>query len=423
VLANGVFSGAEIAILSVRKTRLRQLVEQGSRRAAAVEQLRKEPERFLATVQIGITLVGTTASAFGGASVAARLTELFTALGLGAQADDVALFVVVAVIAFLSIVVGELVPKSLALRSAEAYALLLSRPLLGMAWLTRPMVWSLTAASNVFLRLFGDKTSFTEGRLSPDELRQLVEQSATAGELDPRTGEIASRAFDFGTLKVGAAMIPREKMISVPKNTTTVELTRVLGESGHARLPVYEGTPDNIIGYVTAREVFVQLSHQREVVVADIMRTAYFVPQSMGAMDALRQLQGRRMHMAIVVDDQGALVGLVTIEDMVEELVGEIMHEHEVPSLLTRDPDGSTMVAGNTQVREVNRALDLELPEGDWSTMAGLAIALAGGIPRPGDALKAQDGSTIEVLEASPRKVQKLRIRPPVRARAQGEQG
>jgi putative hemolysin len=108
---------------------------------------------------------------------------------------------------------------------------------------------------------------------------------------------------------------------------------------------------------------------------------------------------------------------------MVEELVGEIMHEHEVPSLLTRDPDGSTMVAGNTQVREVTRALDLELPEGDWSTMAGLAIALAGGIPRPGDALKAQDGSTIEVLEASPRKVQKLRIRPPVRARAQGEQG
>lgn len=414
ILANGLFAGAEIAILSVRKTRLRELLDQGSRRAKAVASLRKQPERFLATVQIGITVVGTAASAFGGASVASRLTPPLEHLGLGQHADDVALAIVVAVISFLSIVLGELVPKSLALRSAEQYSLLAAKPLSWLATLARPLVWTLTTASNLVLKLFRDSTTFTETKLSPDELRLLVEEAATSGELDPNTGEIASRVFDFGKLPVSAAMVPRDQMICVPREITTDELMAALGESGHARLPVYEGTRDNIVGYLTAREVFIQLSKQHEVRLADILRAPYFVSEHMLAIVALRELQRRKMHLALVVDEQGMLVGLVTIEDLVEELVGEIMQEHEHLPELERREDGSAVVPGVTPIRELNRALALSLPEreGSWSTLAGLAIALAGGIPRVGQQIITNDGTLIEVLEATPRKVQKLRVVP-----------
>lgn len=425
ILANGVFAGAEIALLSVRKTRVRELVDAGSHRARAIQALRDQPERFLATVQIGITVVGATAAAFGGASLARRLAAVLREMGLGRSAEEISLALTVGLISYLSLVLGELVPKSLALRSAEGYSLLLARPLLGLSWLARPLVWFMTASSNLVLKLFGDRTTFSEARLSPDELQQLVEEAAKQGSLDPRAGEIASRAFDFGELTVADVMVPRSQIVALKRHSPPEEVKRVLLEDGHSRMPVYEGTLDNIVGYVIVKDVLALSWEQHLIVLEDILRPAYFVAETMRAGHVLKELQRRRTHMAIVVDEQGSVAGLVTIEDLVEELVGEIFSEHEIPvELFKREESGAALVQGIASVRDVNRALGLDLPEGDdFTTVAGLCIALAGWIPPTGARLTAEDGTLLEVVDASPRRVRTVRIHPPPKREEEEEQG
>ncbi len=412
VLANGVFAGAEIATLSVRKTRLRELADQGSRAASAALRLRKHPEGFLATVQIGITVVGATAAAFGGATVAGKLAVALRQVGAGRYAEDLALAAVVGIISYLSVVLGELVPKSLALRTSERYALLIARPLLGLSWLMRPLVWFLTASSNTVLRLFRDETTFTEARLSKEELQQLVDEAATAGALDARAGEIAYRALDFGEIRVVALMVPRPEMVMLSRHATRDELRQLLLTRGHSRLPVYGDVQEDIIGYVTARDLLGLVLGNDNRGVVDVLRPGLFVPESRLAADVVKDMQRMRDQLALVVDEQGSVTGLVTMEDLLEELVGEIVSEHETPiERVRREPDGNLVVRGRVPVHELNRELGLDLPESPgWTTVGGLAMSLAGAIPRAGTSLKAGPGLTIEVIEATERKVQLVRI-------------
>ncbi|QSQ28029.1 HlyC/CorC family transporter [Pyxidicoccus parkwayensis] len=423
VLGNGIFAGAELAVLSMRRTRLRELSDEGSGSAKAVEKLRGNPERFLATVQIGITVIGATAAAFGGASMASRLAGVLAKLGLPEQqADDVALAAVVAFVSYLSLVLGELVPKSLALRAGERYALLIGRPLYGLSWLMRPVVWFLTASSNVVLRLFGDRTNFTEGRLSAEELLQLVEEAAKQGTLDPRAGEIASRAFEMGELTLAELMVPREHIIALRRHASAEEIRRVLLEHGHSRMPVYEDTVDNIVGYVIAKDLLGVAWEGHLIVLEDVLRPPLFLVESMRAMDALKELQKRRMQLAVVVDEHGGVAGLVTVEDLVEELVGDILSESETPEeLVTREGPGTAVVQGSAALRDVNRELGLELDEDqDYSTVAGLCIALAGGaIPEPGKRFQAEGGLVLEVMDSSPRRVRTVRFHLPEQPQAE----
>ncbi|WP_224242905.1 hemolysin family protein [Hyalangium gracile] len=415
VLANGIFAGAEIALLSVRKTRLQELIEAGSSSARAVLALRDNPERFLATVQIGITVVGATAAAFGGASLAQPLAGVLEGLGVSAaSAEELAFALVVGLVSYLSLVVGELVPKSLALRYAERYALLISRPLRGISRLMKPVVWLLTFSSNLVLRLFGDKTSFTESRLSAEELQQLVEEAAKAGSVHPGTGDIASRAFEMAELTAAEVMVPRPRVVSLRRHASPEEIKRVLLEEGHSRMPVYEDTPDHIVGYVIAKDLLGVALEKDLIVMEDVLRPAFFVPETTRAMDLLRQMQERRTPMAIVVDEQGGMSGLVTMEDLLEELVGEIFSEHEEPpESFRREPDGAILVEAEASIRDTNRALGLELPEGEsFSTVGGLCLSLAGAIPAPQTRLTLPDGTVLEVVEASPRRVKRVRIRP-----------
>ncbi len=417
VLANGVFSGAEIAIISVRKTRLAQLVEEGRSSARAVRQLRDQPERFLATVQVGVTIVGATAAAFGGAALAGRLApHLARVPFLAAWADPVALALVVALVSYLTLVLGELVPKSLALRSSERYALVVGRPLLALSALARPLVWLLTTSSNAVLRPFGDRTTFTEARLSVEELEQLVDEAEKVGTLDSPTAEIASRALAFRELTAADVMVPRSRIVALPRDASQEELKRLLLEEGRTRMPVFDGTLDEIVGYVMAKDLAAMAWERELVVLADLLRPALFVPATSKAVRVLRDMQRRRTQLAVVVDEHGGVAGLVTLEDLVEELVGEIVGEQEQPeSLFHLEPGGATLVRGDAPIREVNRALELDLPEGEgYTTLAGLCIALAGSVPQRGTRLRAPDGTALEVVEASPRMVRVVRVLPAV---------
>lgn len=416
MLANGVFAGAELAVLTVRRSRLRELLDEDSRAAQAVDSLRNNPERFLATVQIGITVVSASAAAFGGASISGPLAKLLAGVGLNPHtAERLSFALVVGGISFLSLVLGELVPKSLALRWAERYALLIGRPLKGLAWLMRPLVWFLTASSNLILRLFGDRTTFSESRLSPDELQQLVEEAAKTGSLDPRAGEIASRAFDMSDIPLSAVMIPRSRIVALPRHASAEKIRQVLLERGHSRMPVYEGSLDNIVGYVIAKDLLGVAWEGTLIVLEDVLRPPYFVFESMRAIDALKELQRRHMQLAIVVDERGGVSGLVTVEDLVEELVGDIFSETEREEpLLQHEAPGVAVAQGTASLREVNRALGLELEEGQgYSTVAGLCAALAGSIPGPGTRLTLEDGTVLEVLDSTPQCVRAVRIHLP----------
>ncbi len=403
-------------MVALRHTRLKQLVEEKRRGAQAVSALREKPERFLATVQIGVTLIGATAAAFGGVTVAARLAPLLARLPwLGPHAEGLSVALVVALVSALTLVLGELVPKSLALRAPERFALLVGRPLLALAWLAGPLVAALTRTSNLLLAPFGDRTTFTEARLSAEELSQLVEEATHAGALDAGTGDIAARAIEFAELTAGDVMVPRGRIVAIQREVSEEELHRVLLEEGHARIPVYGQNLDEIVGYLVAREALALSWEKGLVVLDDLVRPVLFVPETAPAIQVLRELQAGRSHLAIVVDEHGGVAGLLTMEDLVEELVGEILGEAEVARpWVEREPSGSAVARGDAPIREVNRALDLELPEGEgYSTLAGLCIALAGGIPSPGARLTSAHGVVLEVLEATPRLVRRVRVIPP----------
>ncbi len=415
VVANGVFAGAEIAIVSIRRTRLDQLVEAKRRGAETVAALRSRPEHFLATVQVGITVVGATAAAFGGATMAGHLEPLLTPLPyVGPRAEGFSLAIVVALVSYLSLVIGELVPKSLALRAAEPYALLIARPVQWLAWLARPIIWFLTASSNILLRPFADRTNFMEARVSKEELQAMVEEAGETGALHAQASELASRALEFDKLVLSDVMIPRNRIDALPINASQDQMRRFLLEERRSRAPVYEGNLDNVVGYVSAKDIVSLAWEGKLFVLQDLLRKVKVFPETVQAIEVLRFMRREHQRLAIAVDEHGVLSGMVTFEDLVEEIVGEVFSEHdEDRQVLVRLPDGSASVRGDLAVRELNRELGLELEApADVTTVGGLATKLAGGIPNRGARLAANDGIVLVVLDATPRMVRRVRVVP-----------
>jgi putative hemolysin len=421
IVANGVFAGAEIAIVSLRQTRLQQLVEADRVGAKTVATLRAQPERFFATVQVAITVISTTAAAFGGARMAQHIAPLLRPLPLvGRDPEGVALAIIVVFVSFLSLVLGELVPKSLALRRGEWYALLVAKPIAGLSRLAAPIVWLLTAISNLILRPFSDRTTFTEARISKEELEQIVDEAGKSGAIHVHASELASRALDFDRLTLSHVMVPRARVDALPIRATMAEIRRFLLEDRRSRIPVYDHSLDEILGYVSAKDIVSLAWDGGPVVLSDLLRNVKFFPETVPAIEVLRFMQRERQRIAVAVDEHGVVSGMVTFEDLVEELVGDIFSEHDegIPSL-TREPDGSAVVRGDTPIREVNRELQIELEEPDGvSTIAGLCDHLAGGIPNRNARLAAADRSVLVVLEASPRAVKRARVIPVTKAQA-----
>ncbi len=329
---NALLSATEIAVISVRRTRVRKCAESGDPRGVALRQLRNEPDRFFATIQIGATIAGSLASAVGGATAVRWIEPGLRALpvpALAAAAEPLALALIVGAISFATLVVGELVPKSLGLRYAEPFALRAARPVLFASRALAPLVRLLTGISNLFLRPFGDRTSFAESRVSEEEIRLLLREGEEQGAIERRERHLLERVFHFGDAKLREVWVPRHELVALDVSWPLEEIRRVVLATLHMRFPVYEGTLDRPLGYVTLRDFLARLWTDRPIVLRDLVQEAYVAHPDQRAADVLQELQRRRQHLALVADAAGRLAGIVTVEDLVEELVGEIYGEHD----------------------------------------------------------------------------------------------
>jgi putative hemolysin len=330
ILLNGFFAAAEIAVVSSRRGALKQMEEKGRTAAGLVARWLKEPERFLATVQIGITLVGVLGSVVGGAAAIRYLKPLVQSVpALAPWAEPLSLGSVVLVITYLSLVLGELVPKSLALLYRERLALFVAWPIHWLSRAVRPVVAVLTASTRTVLFLIGRRDAPKDVFVSEDEIRFLVSEGGRQGVFDQTEQQLIPKVFDFAETKVRDLMVGRDKVVAADLSTPKEKLLVKVAEEGFTRLPVYQGDLDHVVGILHMKDLIHVLTLGGVVVLQDLIRPAVFIPETAAAKDLLLLFQKRRIHMAVVQDAASRTVGVVTLEDLLEKIVGDIRDEHD----------------------------------------------------------------------------------------------
>ncbi len=415
ILANGFFAASEIAVIATRKTRVDSLVEKGVRSAIAVARLKEDPDRFLATVQIGVTLVGTLASAIGGAAAIEFLKPMVESLPLPLATrwgEFVAILLVVLPIAYLSLVLGELVPKSLALRFSERIAVLVAHPIDLLSRLTAIPVRILTASSNAVLWLFGGREAGGASFVSEEEVKSLIREGAAKGIFDETEKELIHSVFEFADTPVKAVMVPRTQIHAVEVKTPPGEILKSFVESGFSRIPVYEGEMDRVVGILYNKDIFRALQEKGEFRAQDLLHPPFFVPSSLPISQLLKELQRRRSAMAIVVNEFGEVEGLATLEDLLEEIVGEIRDEYdrEERGPVERLPDGSMVIQGSAQLKDLKSDYNLPFEESpDYLTLAGFVLAKLRRIPRGGERVE-HEGYRLTIVDMEGRRILKVKL-------------
>jgi len=415
ILANGFFAASEIAIIATRKTRIDTLLEKGARSGAALAKLKNDPDRFLATVQIGVTLVGTLASAIGGVAATSFISPLIRSLPLPILqewAEFLAVILVVIPIAYLSLVLGELVPKSLALRFSEQIAFLVARPIDSFSRLTSFFVKILTVSSNAVLWLSGGKDAGTASFISEEEVKSLIREGAAKGIFDETEKELIHSVFEFVDTPVKAVMIPRTQIHAIEVRSPSKEVVKSFVESGFSRIPVYEENLDNIIGILYHKDIFRALQEKGEFQVRNHLHPPFFVPSTLPISQLLKELQRRRIGIAMVVNEFGEVEGLVTIEDLLEEIVGEIRDEYdrEERGPVERLPDGSLVIQGAALLKDLKSDYGLPFDESpDYLTLAGFVLAKLKRIPRGGEKVE-HNGYRLTIVDMEGRRIVKIKL-------------
>ena len=415
IMANGFFAASEIAVIATRKTRIDSLVEKGVRSAVAVARLKEDPDRFLATVQIGVTLVGTLASAIGGAAAIEFLKPMVESLPLplvDRWGESVAILLVVLPIAYLSLVLGELVPKSLALRFSERIAVLVAHPIDLLSRLTSFPVRILTASSNAVLWLFGGKDAGGASFVSEEEVKSLIREGAAKGIFDETEKELIHSVFEFADTPVKAVMVPRTEIHAVDVKTPRDEILKSFVESGFSRIPVYDGDMDRVVGILYNKDIFRALQEKGEFRAQDLLHPPFFVPSSLPISQLLKELQRKRSAMAIVVNEFGEVEGLATLEDLLEEIVGEIRDEYdrEERGPVERLPDGSMVIQGSAQLKDLKSDYNLPFEESpDYLTLAGFVLAKLRHIPRGGERVE-HEGYRLTIVDMEGRRIVKIKL-------------
>lgn len=412
ILINGIFAMSELAIVSARPARLQMEADKGSKAAKAAMALESDPGKFLSTVQIGITLVGIIAGAYSGSSLGGPTGERLAALGMPVKiADELGFALVIAVTTYLSLVVGELVPKQIALRGAERIALVMALPMVMIARIAAPFVWLLDRSSSTLLRLMGIRHAGESG-LTAQELQIIFAEATRSGAIEEDERAIMAGVMRLANRPVREVMTPRTEIDWIEEAATPEELAELLNETPHSLIPLAEGSTDRIVGVVKVRDILAVQLAGKPVVLSDLATKATIIPDQLDAMDALRILQQADVAMGMVHDEYGHLEGIVTPNDLLTAIVGQFashQDDGEGPMKVERD-DGSLLVAGAMPADQLADTLGLTLPEDrEYATAAGYVLSVLKKLPLEGEVFEAE-GWRFEVVDMDGRRIDKLLV-------------
>jgi len=413
VLANGFFALSEFSIIASRKSKLTQEAERGKPGAVAAKKLHSNPEKFLATIQVGITMFSSLAGVLGGATVVKQLEGVIAGLPISILSDaapTLSVVVVVVGITVVSVILGELVPKYLALSNPERYAARVARPILSFVRLSSFFSGFLSAVANGIVRLLGVKPAQSGSEISEEEINLMIYEGRKKGVFDDFEEKLIRSVFHFADSTVRRAMTPRTDVIAIDIDTPPQEILKIITGHGFSRYPIFESTVDNIKGILYTKDLIYNRIEPHLVALRDLIRAAFFVPDSMPLSKLLGKFQRRKLHVAIVLDEFGGTAGIITVEDILEELVGEIQDEYdtETPPLV-KQSDSVVIADGSVWPGDVNEMLGTQLPEEDSDTLAGLVMEQLERLPEENEQFIIGD-TRVSVLKLSGNRLQRLKL-------------
>ncbi|MEZ0065376.1 putative hemolysin [Streptacidiphilus sp. MAP12-20] len=414
IVVGGIFNVAEISLISLREGQIRALAERGTKRAARAAHLAADPNRFLASVQVGVTCMGFLSAAFGADTLAKKLSPIFVDWGMSkGPADAVALVGLTLVISYVSLVLGELTPKRIGLQRAESIALSAAPLVDVISRVLRPVIWLLSASTNLMVRLLGGDPSAGRNAMSSEELRGLVAANTELGSDERR---LIGDVFVAGERQLREVMVPRTEVTFLDASQDVAAVREEVTAYPHSRYPVVDGSYDLVVGFVHVRDLY-----RADAVgtVRDIARPVKLLPATKRVLPSMSEMRHEGHHLAIVVDEYGGTAGIVTLEDLVEEVIGEIRDEYDSQELSTtrRLAGGSIEVDGLLNLGDFEEETGVELREGPYETVAGYVVAELGRLPLIGDRITTEDGYVIEVATLDGRRVDRVRVTAPPEGR------
>lgn len=413
ILINGFFAASEIAVVTMRRTRIKQLMDEGIKNAEMLHKLRESPDRFLATIQIGVTLAGALASAIGGAAAVEVIKPALKTVPIpfiAASSEAIAIGIVVACITYFSLIFGELVPKSIALSNPEGVGLFTAPAINQFSKLASVLVSILTASTNILLKPFGKKAFTERGYITEEEVKMLIEEGGERGIFEPEEKELIHSVFEFTDTFAKEVMKPVPQMVTIGINMSVNEIKSVIAEEKFSRYPVIGKDINDIRGILYAKDFYNILSKTGSVDIHKIIKPPIFIPETMKISILLREMQKKRMHMAIVIDEYGAVSGLVTLEDLLEEIVGEIRDEYDIESPVIQLSDGTAIIDASISVSDLKEDYNIEIPESpEYETLGGFIITYLQRIPRTGDIIEMED-KKLKVIEMVGQRIAKVKM-------------
>ncbi|OGW40897.1 MAG: hypothetical protein A2Y97_14305 [Nitrospirae bacterium RBG_13_39_12] len=412
ILLNGIFASAEIAVVTIRRTRIKQLVNDGRKNAVVLNRLREEPDKFLATIQIGVTLAVSLASAIGGAVAVKTLKPVIENIPISfisLSSDAISIGVVAIIITYFTIVFGELIPKSLALSYPETIGLSVSPLIYRFSKIATVFVQILTVSTNIILKPFGKKAFRQRGYISEEEIKMLIEEGRERGIFEAEEKKLIHSVFEFTDMSAKEVMVPIFHMVTIRLNMNQEEIKTIISEEQFSRYPVAGKDINDIRGILYAKD-FQNALGKGQVDVRKLVKPPFFIPETMKISTLLREMQKKRIHMALVIDEYGGVSGLVTMEDLLEEIVGEIRDEYDTESPVIKLSDGTFFVDASISIRDLKEDYKIEIPEStEYETLSGFLLTTLQRIPKIGDVVET-DGKKITISEMVGQRIAKVKL-------------
>jgi putative hemolysin len=412
IFLNAVFAAAEIAVVTLRRTRIKQLVDAGNKRAIVLDKLREHPNRFLATIQIGITLVAVLASAIGGATLVKVIKPILMNIPIpfiSASSEAISIIIVAAIITYFFIVFGELIPKSIALSNPEAVGLMIAPVIEKFSKIAMPFVQVLRISTNILLKPFGKRAFSERGYISEEEIKLLLEEGKERGIFEAEEKELIHSIFEFTDMSAKEVMVPSTQMATISLGMSPEDIKTIIAEEQFSRYPVIGKDLNDIRGILHARDFLTALAKGGPDI-RKLIKPPFFIPDTLKISILLREMQRKRTHMALVIDEYGGVSGLVTMEDLLEEIVGEIRDEYDIESPVIQISDGTFRMDASISIRDLKEDYEIEIPEStEYETLSGFLLTTLQRIPKIGDVVETE-GKKITVLEMVGQRIAKIKL-------------